>query len=49
MHWQPMYDELERLIPEIIWGDALPTGETFESFTDSLAILDDMMDDVVND
>ena len=36
-------------MPEIIWGDALPTEETFESFTDSLVILDDMMDNVVSD
>ena len=49
VHWQPMYDELKRLIPEIQWADALPTTETFETFTDSLVILDDMMDDVVND
>ena len=25
MLWQPMYDELKRLILEIIWGDALST------------------------
>ena len=30
-------------------GDALPTEETFSSFSDSLVILDDMMDDVVSD
>ena len=49
MHGQPMYDELKRLIPEIIWWAALPTEETFESYTDSLVILDDMMDDFVDD
>ena len=49
MYWQPMQNELKRLIPNIIWGDALPTTETFELFIDSLLILDDMMDDVVND
>ena len=49
MHCQPMYDELKKLIPEIKWEDALPTEETFKSFTDSMVILDDTMDDVVND
>ena len=32
-----------------LWGDALPTEETFSSYFDSLVILDDMMDDVVSD
>ena len=36
-------------MPEIIWGDALPTEETFSSYSNSLVILDDMMDDVVSD
>ena len=48
-HWQPMYDELKRLIPEIEWGDGLPTEETFSTFPNSLVILDDMMDGIVND
>ena len=50
MHWQPMYDKLKRIIPdEIQWGDVLPTAETFKTYTNSLIILDDMMDDIVND
>ena len=49
MHWQPMYTNLKKLMPEIIWGDALPTEETFSSYSNSLVILDDMMDDVVSD
>ena len=36
-------------MPEIIWGDALPTEETCSSHSDSLVILDDMIDDVVSD
>ena len=48
-HWQPMYDELKRLIPEIEWGDGFPTEETFLTFSNSLVILDDMMDGIVND
>ncbi|MCP4459771.1 MAG: hypothetical protein GY816_17370 [Cytophagales bacterium] len=48
-HWKPMYDELKRLIPEIEWGDGLPTEETFSTFPNSLVILDDMMDGIVND
>ena len=34
---------------EIEWGYALPNAETLETYTDSLIILDDMMDDVVYD
>ena len=34
---------------EIKWGDALPTEETFSSYSNSLVNLDDMMDDVVSD
>ena len=49
MPWQPMYTNLRKLMPEIIWGDALQTEETFSSYSDSLVILDDMMDDVVSD
>ena len=48
MHWQPMYDELKRIMPEIEWRDALPTAETFKTYTDPLVILDDMMDEAVN-
>ena len=44
-----MYVELKGLIPDITWRDALPTEEIFESFSDTLIILDDMKDDVVND
>ena len=36
-------------MPEIEWGDALPTEETFSSFSDSIVILDDMMNNVVSD
>ena len=36
-------------MPEIIWGDAVPTEETFSSYSDSLVILDGMIDDVVSD
>ena len=49
MHWQPMYLDLESLIPDIEWYDAMPTEETFESFPNSIVILDDMMADVVDD
>ena len=49
VHWQPMYLDLESLIPDIEWYDAMPTEETFASFPNSLVILDDMMDDVVGD
>ena len=49
MHWQPMYDDLQLLIPDMEWYDAMPTEETFASFPDSLVIMDDMMDDVVDD
>ena len=45
MHWPPMHHELKRVMPDIKCGDALPTAETFETYTDSLVILDDMMDD----
>ena len=38
-----------KLMPEIELGDALPTEETFISFSDSPVNLDDMMDDVVSD
>ena len=38
-----------KIVNEIEWGDALQTEETFSSFSDSLVILDDMMDDVVSD
>ena len=47
-HWQTMYDELDKLIIDIEFSDELPTAETFSTFSDSLIILDDMMDDVVN-
>ena len=36
-------------MPEIIWGYALPTEETLSSYSDSLVILDDMIDDIVSD
>ena len=49
MHWQPMYSNLRKVMPEIEWGDALPTEETFSSFSVSLVILDDMIDNVVSD
>ena len=44
-----MYANLKKLMPDIEWGNALPTEETFLSFSDFLVILDDMMDDVVSD
>ena len=49
MHLQPMYSNLRKVMPEIEWGDALPTEETFSSFSVSLVILDDMIDNVVSD
>ena len=49
MHWQPMYDELEQIIPSIEWGDGLPTEETFSTFPNSIVVLDDLMDGIVND
>ena len=44
-----MYEELKRLMPFIEFYDAMPTEETFAEFSDSLVILDDMIDSVVND
>ena len=49
MHWQPMYDELKRTMVEIEWGYTLSTAETFETYTEFLVILNDMMDDDTND
>ena len=49
VHEQPMYEELKRLMPFIEFYDAMPTEETFAEFSDSLVILDDMIDSVVND
>ena len=46
---QPMYDDLQLLIPDMEWYDAMPTEETFASFPNSLVIMDDMMDDAVDD
>ena len=46
MHWQPMYDELKRIMPEIEWRDALPIAETFETYTESFVIFDDKIDDL---
>ena len=49
MHWRPKHNELKSIIPEIELGDAFSIAETFETYTDSFLILDDMMDYVVND
>ena len=48
-HEQPMYNELKRLIPSIEFYDAMPTEEKFSEFSNSLVILDDMVDAVMND
>ena len=44
-----MYNELKRLIPSIEFYDAMPTEVKFAEFSDSLVILDDMVDAVMND
>ena len=44
-----MYNELKRLIPSIEFYDAMPTEEKFSEFSNSLVILDDMVDAVMND
>ena len=40
-HWQPSYDRLSVLMPEIEWQEGLPS---LEQRNDSIVILDDLMD-----
>ena len=49
MHWKPMYDNLQLLLSDMEWYDAMPTEETFAGIPNSLVIMNDMMDDVVYD
>ena len=49
MHYQPMYDDLQLLITNMEKYDEIPTEETFAGFLNSLVIIDDMIDDVVDD
>ena len=44
-HWQPSYDNLKDLMPEIEWHKGLPT---LENHNNAIVILDDLMDASMN-